>query len=97
MQDRELLEKAAKAARLPECGWMGPAFMYVKDNTFADWNPLADDGDRMRLARQLKLVLDFDGQEVRCYPDKVAHVFPFAQFGGEARAVLWAATAMARG
>ena len=51
--DRELLEQAAKAAELPECGWMGPAFMYVKDNTFTDWNPLADDGDALRLAVKL--------------------------------------------
>lgn len=55
MNDRELLELAAKAARLPECGWMGPAFMYVKDNTFTDWNPLTDDGDALRLAVKLGL------------------------------------------
>lgn len=51
--DRELLELAAKAAGLPECGWMGPAFMYVKDNTFTDWSPLTDDGDALRLAVKL--------------------------------------------
>lgn len=55
MTDRELLELAAKAAGLPECGWMGPAFMYVKENRFTDWNPLTDDGDALRLAVTLKL------------------------------------------
>ena len=55
MNDRELLEMAAKAVGLPECGWMGPAFMYVKDNTFTDWDPLTDDGDALRLAVALKL------------------------------------------
>ena len=55
MTDRELLELAAKAVGLPECGWMGPAFMYVKDNTFTDWNPLTDDGDALRLAVVLKM------------------------------------------
>jgi hypothetical protein len=55
MNDRELLELAAKAAGLPECGWMGPAFMYVKDNTFTDWNPLTDDGDALRLAVKLRM------------------------------------------
>ena len=55
MTDRELLELAAKAVELPECGWMGPAFMYVKDNTFTDWNPLADDGDALRLAVKLSM------------------------------------------
>ena len=55
MTDKELLELAAKAIGLPECGWMGPAFMYVKDNQFTDWNPLTDDGDALRLAVKLGL------------------------------------------
>jgi hypothetical protein len=55
MSDKELLEFAAKAVALPECGWMGPAFMYVKDNTFTDWNPLTDDGDALRLAVKLNM------------------------------------------
>jgi hypothetical protein len=29
--------------------------MYVKDNTFTDWNPLKDDGDALRLAVKLGL------------------------------------------
>lgn len=60
MTDKELLELAAKAAELPECGWMGPAFMYVKDNTFTDWNPLTDDGDALRLAVKLRLTIKHD-------------------------------------
>ena len=59
MSDRELLEKAAKSAELPEWGWMGPAFMYVKDNTFTDWNPLTNDGDAFRLAAKLGFDLKF--------------------------------------
>jgi hypothetical protein len=68
--DRELLELAAKAAELPECGWMGPAFMYVKDNTFTDWDPLTDDGDALRLAVKLKISVlrDFD-RVIACYGD----------------------------
>ena len=57
MSDKELLEFAAKAAALPECGWMGPAFMYVKNNTFTDWNPLTYDGDAFRLAVKLNLIV----------------------------------------
>jgi hypothetical protein len=57
MTDKELLEFAALAAELPECGWMGPAFMYFKDNTFTDWNPLTDDGDALRLAVKLNIVI----------------------------------------
>jgi hypothetical protein len=55
MTDKELLEFAAKAIGLPECGWMGPAFMYVKDNQFTDWNPLESDSDALRLAVKLGL------------------------------------------
>jgi hypothetical protein len=62
--DRELLELAAKAAELPECGWMGPAFMYVKDNQFTDWNPLTDDGDALRLAVKLELSIQPDSDLV---------------------------------
>ena len=58
MSDRELLELAAKAINLPERGWMGPAFMYVKDNTFTDWNPLTDDGDALRLAVKLEIAIN---------------------------------------
>jgi hypothetical protein len=66
--DRELLELAAKAAGLPECGWMGPAFMYVRDNTFTDWNPLTDDGDALRLAVKLKIsVLQEFDRVIACY------------------------------
>jgi hypothetical protein len=65
MTDKELLELAAKAAELPECGWMGPAFMYVKDNTFTDWNPLTDDGDALRLAVELEIAINpFAGKTV---------------------------------
>lgn len=58
MTDKELLERAAKAAQLPECGWMGGAFVYVKDDTFTDWDPLNDDGDAFRLATALELDLN---------------------------------------
>ena len=64
MTDKELLELAAKAAELPECGWMGPAFMYVKDNQFTDWNPLTDDGDALRLAVKLSLIVSREYTEV---------------------------------
>ena len=60
MNDRELLELAAKAAELPECGWMGPSFMYVKNNTFTDWSPLTDDGDALRLAVNLDMIVKVD-------------------------------------
>lgn len=57
MSNSELIERAAKAIKLPECGWMGPAFMYVKDNTFTDWNPLESISDAMMLAFALYMKL----------------------------------------
>jgi hypothetical protein len=62
----EMLELAAKACGLPEYGWMGPNFMYVKDNTFTNWNPLEDDGDALRLAMTLKLRI-IPGMDIHPY------------------------------
>lgn len=57
MKDRRLIECAAKACALPECGWMAGTFTYVKDNTFTTWDPLNDDGDNRRLQVDLRLGL----------------------------------------
>lgn len=64
MTDRELLEMAAKAAGLwigfsettPE---LGRPYVWNDDHkTSRWWNPLADDGDALRLAVKLGLVVD---------------------------------------
>lgn len=69
MNDRELLELAAKAAGFYVCNdlehlglkeW-GPE-LWVKTEkygTYAAWNPLTDDGDAFRLAVTLRLDLTF--------------------------------------
>ena len=58
MNDRELLERAAKAAGI-ELEWDGPPAnwrpMYYQGKTYHGWNPLADDGDALRLAVKLGL------------------------------------------
>ena len=62
--DRELLELAAKALGLIVFDWVDRIgfsglivrFKYGNDK---EWNPLTDDGDRYRLARALKLCIDF--------------------------------------
>ena len=54
MSDRELLEFAAKAAGIP----LKPDFKERFDYYMADrlmWNPLADDGDALRLAVKCKI------------------------------------------
>lgn len=58
MTDRELLELAAKAV-----GWERPRvdedfWLWDGGNSVAYWNPLADDGDALRLAVKLGLVVD---------------------------------------
>lgn len=67
MTNRELLEAAAKAAgvtilrsRLDDPMWhdmlidLRPAFPQT-----AGWNPLIDDGDALRLAVKLQMIVDF--------------------------------------
>ena len=53
MTDRELLEMAAKAAGVP-VEWDGDGFVrpvpFKGFTNYEPWNPLADDGDALRLA-----------------------------------------------
>lgn len=71
--NRELLERAAKAAgyevrnvriadtiKAPELLVLEPG----KIETLQWWSPLLDDGDRYRLARKLRLVIDFHACQV---------------------------------
>jgi hypothetical protein len=71
MTDRELLEKAAKAADLDAVfqmyGWDE-----IGDGAFLDgnepptvWNPLDDDGDALRLAVKLEMIIHVLGNCVQ--------------------------------
>lgn len=53
--DRELLELAAKSVGI---SWFEDCAMWV-GNCRTGWNPLEDDGDRYRLAKRLKINIDF--------------------------------------
>ncbi|MDQ0068312.1 hypothetical protein J2W34_000086 [Variovorax boronicumulans] len=81
-KDRELLERAAKAAGIdaefhPELGY-GPEGMYLKGQRSPDnskyWNPLHDDGDALRLAVKLHINIGFiwDGENDQ-YDPVTAH------------------------
>lgn len=64
MTDRELLEMAAKAAGIEL--WKTDVFANgltrkAGDNAVLLWNPLADDGDALRLATRLRITIDFYG------------------------------------
>lgn len=58
MNDRELLEAAAKAAGIRVCWHGGDAVPRHMDRTEPPriyWNPLTDDGDALRLAVKLNI------------------------------------------
>lgn len=62
MDDKELLELAAKAAEI-ELGW--PAVDgYKVDFGRGVWSPLTDDGDALRLAVKLKMQVSCSGRFV---------------------------------
>ncbi len=67
MDDRQLLEAAAKAAGYDALaamyGWdeiSGGVLLDANDPP-AIWNPLTDDGDALRLAVKLRMAVKFDG------------------------------------
>ena len=58
MNDRELLEKAAKAAGYKKTGWHAESkSFWIADDGPVTWNPLTDDGDALRLAVKLGLAV----------------------------------------
>ena len=57
MEDRELLELAAKAAGIKADFVGGPEGMWSEELDDY-WNPLEDDGDALRLAVKLNLLVD---------------------------------------
>jgi len=64
MNDHELLELAAKAAGI-EGQWLDPrggclGGIMLTEFTFDTWNPLADEGDALRLACKLLINIEFD-------------------------------------
>lgn len=54
--DRELLELAAKAAGL-ELGFINEQPRILVDVGYTPWNPLQDDGDALRLAVMLGMIV----------------------------------------
>ena len=77
MNDRELLELAAKAAGLKspryvqETSWGTGISHGDGDQVYIIWNPLKDDGDAIRLAVKLNLLVDCFGLCVRPLPDSL--------------------------
>ena len=57
MTDKELLELAAKAAGLNQ-SYSANRYTYWDGEKFVKWNPLDDDGDALRLAVKLGMVVE---------------------------------------
>ena len=57
MNDRELLELAAKASSELTYSWYGNDAYF--DGVLSRWNPLSDDGDALRLAIKLEMDVSF--------------------------------------
>ncbi|HBO4832905.1 TPA: hypothetical protein L4V12_004630 [Pseudomonas aeruginosa] len=70
MNDRELLELAARAAGYAvNCGFADCPLIYGEDagtDGPREWNPLTEDGDALRLAVRLGLILETDLDDSSC-------------------------------
>jgi len=75
MEDRELLELAAKAAGYQvDTGFADCPLIFGEDAGHdgpREWNPLEDDGDALRLAVKLKLIVEVGS----CWLSKYGPVF----------------------
>ena len=66
MTDREMLELAAKAARI-DVLWHQAWNQFVFKTTYQKWNPLTDDGDALRLAVTLYFTVQVDEEDAKTY------------------------------
>jgi hypothetical protein len=101
MTDKELLELAAKAAGI-WLEWGGETWM----PPYHHWNPLTNDGDALRLAVKLKLIVDigcgyaeardpeYDPEPIKAMEYLNDHTDPYA---ATRRAIVRAAAEIGRG
>ena len=104
MTDRELLEQAAKAAGPEIFGEPGCYFRSLSENhsLVSGWNPLIDDGDALRLAVKLKLLIDAsDGFSQVCDSEGVCiahdHEHYSDPYAATRRAIVRAAATIGKG
>lgn len=70
MDDKTLLEDAAKFSGIVDLKfWRTPVlsgwiYDYKDAYDFKRWNPLENDGDALRLAKALKMIINFDNNMV---------------------------------
>ena len=103
MEDRELLEAAAKAAGMKPFKAWGLAFVDGAGlPPKADWNPLTDDGDALRLAVALDIKMTpgsadspYAAAEWWVRPELIALDFERVLVGGDRAAALRRAVVLA--
>jgi hypothetical protein len=76
MNDKELLELAAKAAGIEIKHWIG------SEPHSPNWNPLADDGDAFRLAVNLGLGIHIDNVDRFVVVEDEQIFYDETKFGG---------------
>ena len=74
MTDHELLKMAAKAA-----GYWSTEFNCAADLPHLGWNPLTDDGDALRLAVKLRMLVDHIGPHQAHMPNHIVAVCSAAE------------------
>ena len=98
--DRELLELAAKAAGMRVRQWIGSLVRVDNDGLDAGaWNPLADDGDALRLAVRLGIQIDPRDPETRAFGpvgDRIDEYHKPDAFFATRRAIVRAAAEIGR-
>jgi hypothetical protein len=98
MTDRELLELAAKAAGWSSWDWLAGDVLnvYSEDGRHDMFNPLADDGDALRLAVKLGMHVSTSAAEVWRNGKEVAHIFEDGTdlYAATRRAIVRAAAAL---
>ena len=86
MTDRELLELAAKAAGVAALGWNDGGEPYSSGIGFIlpsgrVWNPLADDGDALRLAVKLYIGIRSNGPDDWQQPNTSVALYDGGEYG----------------
>ena len=101
MTDRELLEAAAKAAGIERWYWSSGLMIVGPATREEPWNPLDDDGDALRLAVRLAIMIDPSGSMAKAITcNRPPETDPVEKYAGDPnascrRAIVRAAAVMA--
>lgn len=105
MDDKELLELAAKAAGIENLYWSkdGEKLFRRDGGIQKPWNPLTNDGDALRLAVKLHINMSFFERDITCHISGIGmENCPFEQHGNDPyaatrRAIVRAAAEIGKG